>query len=522
MKQLLCLFFTILTFSHLHSSNLSWSTPPTILSGVGLNASDPQVAIDANGDVIAIWIENNLVKSSAKEVTGAWTPEVTISATGASSPRLVSDRNGNAIAIWVENGVIKAAGKPFNGNWSSPTALSSSGASSPSLCVDAAGNVIAAWVRSGNLETSTKIFGANWQARVTISSTAAAFPTVAVGGSGSNTRAVVVWQGTSGQTNVIFSSTKLISGAWSSAQVISDTTHNASKPSVAVDSNTNALAIWYAYDVIGASYSNVAVQSASRPSTAGWGAASSLSAFGIRNPSTLDAYIRFDSIGNAMALWNISFDDETFSIESAVKPVNGNWSDPVDLVNSNLYAYATAPSATTFGEVVNLYLFYNGSALLIQSIESNMDGFLNNSWSVPITISRGADNAYPKVAASLNGSVMNAAAIWVNYNGAYNAIVASTGSKTLPLPPSNLSVVQNVNNFGVFTEYYNTLSWHASMDPNVAGYLIFRNGVFIEQVGADVLQFIDDNRTLNGFVTYGVTAIDGQQTQSAMVNINFP
>ncbi len=523
MKKILCLFFAILTFSHLHSNNLSWSSPPTILSGVTLNGSDPQVAIDSNGDAVAAWIENSLVKSSSKIVNGNWTAEVTVSATNASSPRLVSDLNGNATVIWVESGVIKAATKPFNGNWSSSTALSTSGASSPSLCVDAAGDVVAAWVRSGNLETSTKLFGLSWQSHVTITSTAAATPSVAIGGSGSNARAAVVWQGTVSGTNVVFSSTKLISGAWSTAQVISDTTHNSAQPFVAVDANANALAIWYAYDITGVSNTNVVVQSAERSSLTGlWGEVFSLSAPGIRNPATLVARIALDSIGNAIALWTISFDDQTFNVESAIKPVNGQWSAPLDLVNSNLYAYIVDVSATSFGDVLSLYMFYNGNSLLIQSVESDINGFLNNFWSVPITISLGTDNAFPKIAATLTGNVIHAAAVWANFNGSHNLILAASGSKTLVLPPTNLSVTQNVHNFGVFTEYYNTLSWHASIDPNAVGYLIFRNGLFLAQVGANVLQFIDDNRTQNGAVTYSVTTIDNQQTQSAAVSISFP
>ena len=247
-----------------------------------------------------------------------------------------------------------------------------------------------------------------------------------------------------------------------------------------------------------------------------------LSKPGIRNPSTLAARVAFDSFGNAIALWNISFDDVTFNIEASIKPVNGSWSKHEDLISSNQYAYSAELSPTTFGDILGIYLFYNGNSLLIQAIESDMNGFLNNTWSVPITISQGTDNANPKIAASLNGNVINAAAIWVHYNGVNNTIAASTGSKTLVLPPTNLHVTQGINNFGVFNEYYNTLTWQASSDPNAVGYVIFRNGEFLEQVGANVLEYIDGNRTQNGSVKYCVTAIDSQQTQSVSACFSFP
>lgn len=513
----------ILSFSHLQGTSIGWSSNPTVLSGVNINSSDPQVAIDANGNAIAVWVEGNVLKASTKPVSGNWTAAASVSAAGATSPRLVSDLNGNAIAIWVQSGVIKAASKNFNSNWSSPVSLSSSGASSPALCVDSAGNVIAAWARSNDIETSTKLFGNNWQTKVTINSAGATLPTIAIGGSGGSTRAVVVWQGTNNGINVVYSSSKLISGSWSTEQVISDTAHSAAQPCVSVDGSGNAVAIWYAYDVTGSVYSNVVVQSANRSAASGtWSDVSSLSAPGIRNPLTLVAHCAFDKIGNAIALWNTSFDDETFSVQSAVKPVNANWSKPVDLVHSNLFAYSAELSATTFGDVLSLYLFYNGSALMIQSVETDINGYLNNFWSVPITISRGDSNAYPKIAASLSGNVIHAAAVWASFNGVYNSIVASTGSKTLVLPPRNLGVTQSVNSYGVFSEYYNTLSWDPSLDPNAVGYLIFRNGVFLAQVDANVLEFIDDNRTFNGSVTYCMTAIDAEQTQSTTVSVHFP
>lgn len=524
MKKLLALFLACLAMqAPIYSNNVTWDSAPTTLSGSSINASDAQIDIDANGNAVAAWIENSLVKSSSKPVSGSWSSTSTLSIATASSVRLVSDSNGNATAIWVENGVIKAATKTLSGSWTSSVALSSTGASQPTLCVDGAGNAVAAWVRSGDVETSTKLFGMSWSTKVTINSTGAANPVVAVGGTGSGTRAVVVWQGTSGTNNVVYAATRLIPGTWSSAVAISESTHQAVKPFVAVDANANAQAIWYAYDLIGSRYTNVVVKTSTRSGVTGtWNSVTSLSSPGIRNPETLNAQIAFDSIGNAIALWNTSFDDETYTLQSAVNPVNGEWSETIDLVNSNLYANAGDLAVTSFGDVLGLYLFYNGNALQIQSIESDINGYLNNFWSVPITISNGADNGFPKVAASINGNVIKAAAIWLHYNGAYNSAVASTGSKTLVLPPSNLQVAQSTNNFGVFSEYYNTLTWTASTDTNVVGYLVFRNGDFLAKVEADVLQYVDNNRVVNGAVTYSVTAIDSQDTQSRTVSVNFP
>lgn len=103
-----------------------------------------------------------------------------------------------------------------------------------------------------------------------------------------------------------------------------------------------------------------------------------------------------------------------------------------------------------------------------------------------------------------------------------NSIVASTGTKGIVLPPSNLSVTQSSNYLGAFTEFYNTLNWQASSDTTVTGYLIYRNGVFLAQVDGDVLHFVDDNRFQNGPVTYGVAAINNLQIHSQIMTVSFP
>lgn len=527
MKKLLSQIFVLcVLIAQLQGSNVKWSSSPEILSGAFSSVSNPQVVMDGSGNIVAAWIENGAVLSSSKLVDSEWTPAAALSTGGGSLVRLVSDPNGNATVAWIENGVVKAASKALTGGWSTPATLSLmqyNDASSLALGVGTAGDVIAAWVRNGNVETATKLFGKAWQSRVIISSSSAATPYVAIGGPENNTTAVVVWRGLSSGVNVVYASRKSIAGSWGKAATVSEIAHHAANPVVAMDSNANALTVWYSYDKIGQNYGNAVVKSAGLPaSNDNWGAVVELSQAGIRNPAALTARIAFDSIGNAIALWNNSYDDETFALESAVKPVLGQWSEPAQLVDNNLYTYSADLALTSFGDVLSLYMFYNSANLLIQSVESDINGFQNNVWSVPLTISLGTNNAQPKVAATLNGNEIQAAAVWLHFDGVNNVLLASTGSKTLVAPPTNLSVTQGVHNFGVFTEYYNTISWQASTDPAVVGYLVFRNGVFIGQVGAGTLQFIDDNRVSNGLVTYSVASIDQLQTQSRMVSVSFP
>lgn len=521
MKKFLAIVLTLFSSTQLISKDISWSFPPETLSTSNIDASDPRVATDASGNLIAVWEENGFIKSSTHPVNGSWSIALTISGANASSPRIVSDPSGNAGAIWLEGTTVKGATKPFNGNWTNSTALSSSGTSSPDLAVDTAGDLVAVWARSNNVESSTKLFGANWQNHVTITSSSAANPKVGIGGTGSNRRAVVVWGGVASGTNVVYSSTKLITGNWSAQLAISSTSQNAAYPRVAMDSNANAVAVWYAFNVSDSLYSDVALQSASRIANS-WTTPATLSDSGIVNPANLVAQVGFDSTGNAVALWNNSFDGETFTIQSSILPVRGDWQEPQTLLAPNLYALSSKMVVNGFGDALAGFMFYNGTSLLIQAAELNSTGASSNGWSVPINLSQGTDNGYPVVASALAGNTLQAAALWIQNNGCCNTIQAVTGSRSVILPPSNPTVTQSTHNFGVFTEYFNTVGWTASSDPNVAGYVIFRNGTFFTQVGANVLQIVDDNQPQNGSVTYGIAAVDDQNSQSNIVTVSFP
>ncbi len=525
MNKLLFSLITVFSCSILTCADVQWVFPPTTLSNTNLNSSDPQIGIDTSGDVVAAWLENGLVKARSKPASMSWGTAVTLSNANASAPRLVSDLSGNATAIWLEAGVVKAATKTLSGNWSSVTSLSNSGASSPALGINPDGDVVAVWARSGSVQARIKLSGASWQATQTISATAAASPSVGLGGTGANKRAVIVWHNPLGSINAVYSSTRLVaSGTWSSGLVISDQSHNAAYATVALDVNANATAVWYSYDVNNSIYSSVVVQSSERSALLGtWDLPASLSAPGIRNPATLVSKVAYDAFGNAVALWNTSYDDMNYSLESSVKPLGGNWIASTKLFDPNLYAYSADIAVSAFGDALTLYMLDNGISLLIQSSEATVSGFTNNVWHAPLNLSQNALNGYPKVAATSTGNAIHAAAIWIsNSNSINNIIQASTGTKNLLLPPSNLMVAENFNNFSLFNEYFNTLTWSASTDPSVVGYLVYRNGTLLAQVDANTLQFVDDNRVHNASVTYGVAAFNKQNEQSQIITVSFP
>lgn len=118
-----------------------------------------RVALDARGNAIAVWVQENLTTSAIEIWTNnnplgqAWgTPQVlqTVSSQKGFDPRIAVDSNGNAIAMWSLNGGLMAKRYTTDTGWGNPVKVS---ANDPSgvitnsvtayqVAFDAAGNAI--------------------------------------------------------------------------------------------------------------------------------------------------------------------------------------------------------------------------------------------------------------------------------------------------------------------------------------------------------------------------------------------
>lgn len=519
MNKILSIFLLLLSFSKVSGNDIQWSFPPEIISTITATASNPLIAMDGAGNLVSVWLENGILKARTKSAGMLWGNSVTLSKAQASNPKLVADSDGESVAVWIENGYIMASSKTLEGTWSKASYLSKSGASFPDIAISPSGTVEAVWVRNGSLESATKLKGKNWDSNKPITALAAKAPRVAIGGKSNSEETIVVWHDVSETIVAIYAATKNSKGKWVQPQIISNSYESCAFADVAIDTNGDALALWFSYDVTGSIYSQVAIQSATLSNKI-WSPPITLSKKGLKDPSKLVANVAFDKYGNGLALWNNSYDGETFTIESARKPVGGNWTDPIEIAGSNLYSYQADLSIAPFGDAIALYMFYNGAYLLVQSTEADTTRTKPNTWSVPINLSIGAGNSNPKGCIGLVDNVLNTAAVWISYDGTTNVVSAVTGTRIVTSAPTNLSLVQSDNNLGVFNETYNTLNWSPSPDPNIAGYIIFRNGAPIQEVAADVLQIVDHNQNYNGAVTYGVAAINDQNSMSPIATIS--
>jgi len=506
------------------SGNINWSLPST-LSMAGVDATDPRVVIDVKGNVTAVWIESGLVKASTKTAGGSWQISTTLSNPGASSPRLSIDRGGNVVALWVEEGVVKSAMLPLNSSWSCPVDLSKSGASSPELAVDYSGNAVAVWMRNGCIESSMQLFGKAWGEVSLLSESGADSPSVAIG---SNGTVAVTWHSSSSGDAIATAIGSISGAAWDIDKAVIplplSLNHHHHFPKVVVDESGNATTLWFRYGRIGSAYTNVAVLASTLMAGArSWSAPVVLSGTGLRNPADLQLRLGVDEEGNLLAVWTNSYDGETFSIESAEKKKGGEWTEPALPTVPNLYSFQVDLSLTSKGKGLITYMGFDGvSSIGIFSQEIDSANPFSASWSAPVSVSQVIRNGYPYSGFTASGNTANAVAIWESFNGMNTAIQVSTGAKTMVPSPTDLSVVQQASDFGVFTEYYNTLTWTASPSPNIIQYNIYRNGVFFTAVDANTLQVVDHNAVQGEPVTYGVAALDNTVEQSEITTMSFP
>jgi PKD domain/Putative metal-binding motif len=131
----------------------SWNQLPAFGQSAGASyGNEPQVAVDPNGNAVAIWrASNNTIQAASRAAGGSFgAPQTGISAPTAYSPHVLLDPSGKAIAIWQrqdsDGSRIESAVRPLGGSFGSVRAISGqSSADSPALAVDGLGNALAVW-----------------------------------------------------------------------------------------------------------------------------------------------------------------------------------------------------------------------------------------------------------------------------------------------------------------------------------------------------------------------------------------
>jgi hypothetical protein len=242
----------------------SWRRATLIEDSHATRAFAPEVAVDADGNAMALWAMGDGATSSiwSNHYTSGpgWgddSERVSSSsdAGGADSPRVGVDDRGSAIAVWSQrdsgtSGIWASRYTP-GGGWG-PTSVrldraEEGNASAPDLAVLPDGRAVAVWSQSSESPSdiwANRFDGANWQGAQPIENDPQVFaeaPRVAVDAKGS---AVAVWRQSDFGPFRIWASRSSSNGDWAEPEPIDAGEGGAGKPRIAVDPDGEAVAVW--------------------------------------------------------------------------------------------------------------------------------------------------------------------------------------------------------------------------------------------------------------------------------------
>jgi hypothetical protein len=244
-----------------YASGGPWGTATLIETENGGTARNPEVAVDANGNAIAVWAQNdgmdNFAAANRYPAGGAWgTAQSIDNAPGVSSDvGVASDPAGNAIAVWTGVG-LRANRYAIVGGWGTDVDLRSDltgGIATPDVAVGQDGSAVAVWVQSdgalNNIWANRYVPGNDWGTAKLIETGDtghANWPNVAVDADGD---AVAVWHQSDGTRTNIWANQYVAGQGWAKAELIeSEDLGDAQRPRIAVDPDGNAIAVWYQDD----------------------------------------------------------------------------------------------------------------------------------------------------------------------------------------------------------------------------------------------------------------------------------
>lgn len=406
----------------------SWSAAAAIeIDNVG-DALYPQIAVNASGNTVVVWQQDGDAGPGVRHDIWAnrytaqgWGTAVLIegAAGNATQPQVAIDASGNALAVWQQAGAtgdsIWSNRYTAGAGWGTPVMIQANSefAQSVQITMDANGNALAAWVQ---INTGYRIWanrytpGTGWgtAALIDTNSTAdqADAPDIAFDASGN---AMVVWTQSNASVSSIWANRYAAGTGWGTATLIETGSGNAFGGQVVMDASGNALAVW--------SQTNGTVYSvwANRYSAGAWGTAALIET---DNSGSANApQIAIDSFGNVIAVWSQS--NGTINNIWANRFTAGAWGVAV-LIETNNSSFADAPKIAAAA---------NGNVLAVwnQFRPITYNHFtINSGWGAAALVDSNPNNeptGGPQIAVDGTGEGF---AVWAQFDGTRLNIMASS------------------------------------------------------------------------------------------------
>lgn len=345
----------------------TWLPAKTIYTDSSRRAQ-PDMTINAGGEVSAVWNASSGLKAGRKPAGGKWSiSTITTSGSARVDAQTTLDDHGRALAVWEQQSDstytrVRAAARTSGGTWSTPITISGSvPGSSVDLAADAEGNAVAAWLTH------------------------------------------------EGHINRVRAAYKRAGGSWSTPVTISPAGIHSTEPRVTADGKGGFLAIWAGKGATPSVH-------VTRRSTGGTWSPTHITAEGEVRAVTIAS----DSSGSATAAWSYHHADGSIRLSVIDRPSGGDWGVPADLTGTGQWADYLDLAINAKGTATLVWNYINHANTTVQAARRPKGG----SWSMQGTISTGAADEraeLPKVAVDTLG---NAFATWST--GAAGPVYAAT------------------------------------------------------------------------------------------------
>lgn len=147
----------------------SWLPAGLPVSAAGQDANVPDVAIDRDGNVLAVWDRSDgatqRVEATFRPAGGSFSTPVRLSEAGRTGwfPQVAFDPQGNALAVWAQSDGavfrIHAAFRPAGGDFGPGQTISTGNDGFPRVAFDGAGNALVAWVGPTSMKAAFRPAG---------------------------------------------------------------------------------------------------------------------------------------------------------------------------------------------------------------------------------------------------------------------------------------------------------------------------------------------------------------------------
>jgi hypothetical protein len=423
---------------------------------------EPQVAVDSNGKAVFAWTHFDgtdatkhccyRIEAQTRTSTGTLGPLLTLSAAKqtASQPQVAVDPNGNAYFTWVINNgtntLVQARKLSSSGTLGIVQTLSAPGqnADEPQVAVDPNGNAVFVWSRFDGSNGTTCCFRIQTR-RLTATGTLSVVQTLSNAGQtafspqvgvDANGNAVYDWAAFTGSRDDIQARARTASGTLSALQTVSSGTKEASQPQIAVSSNGSAAFTW----VESATFD--LVMGRARSSTGTLSAIQTLSATG---QFAEEPQVGIDGSGNAVFVWE-RFDSSNgtvccWRIEARPRTSGGTLGTTQLLSAAGQSALSPQVSVDPNGNAAIVWGRNDGTKTnccsLIQTTRRTSSGTLSAVQTLSAT---GQNASEPQVAIDVNS---NAVYTWSRFDGKYTRVQARRRAST-----GTLSTTQTLSSVG--------------------------------------------------------------------------